>query len=143
MLPAGVVLITLGADLQADRIELEIVGWGRDEESWSLAYIVLPGDPAQRDLWDAFDQVLSLTFEHPCGRELEIAAACVDSGFHQSIVQQFCSERQRRSARPRCIRSKAWRASVPSGRACTARRKTSGRCGWSVWTPPRRRCTPG
>ena len=81
MLPAGVVLITLGADLQADRIELEIVGWGRDEESWSLAYIVLPGDPAQRDLWDAFDQVLSLQFDHPCGRELEIAVACVDSGF--------------------------------------------------------------
>jgi hypothetical protein len=25
-----------------------------------------------------------------CGQELEITAACVDSGFHQSIVQQFC-----------------------------------------------------
>jgi phage terminase large subunit GpA-like protein len=100
-LPAGVVLITLGADLQGDRIELEIVGWGRDEESWSLAYIVLPGDPAQRDLWDAFDQVLSLRFDHPCGREFEIAVACVDSGFHQPIVQGFCNERQRRSAAPR------------------------------------------
>jgi phage terminase large subunit GpA-like protein len=100
-LPSGVVLITLGADLQADRIELEIVGWGRDEESWSLAYIVLAGDPAQRDLWDLFDQVLSLRFEHPCGREMEIAVACVDSGFHQSIVQTFCGERQRRAAAPR------------------------------------------
>jgi phage terminase large subunit GpA-like protein len=100
-LPAGVALITLGADLQADRIELEIVGWGKDEESWSLAYIVLAGDPAQRDLWDAFDQVLSLRFEHPCGREMEIAVACVDSGFHQSIVQTFCTERQRRAAAPR------------------------------------------
>jgi len=101
MLPAGVVLITVGADLQADRIEMEIVGWGRDEESWSLAYIVLPGDPAQRDLWDGFDQVLSLTFEHPCGQEMEIAAACVDSGFHQPIVQQFCSDRGRRRALPK------------------------------------------
>jgi phage terminase large subunit GpA-like protein len=100
-LPAGVVLITLGADLQADRIELEIVGWGRDEESWSLAYIVLAGDPAQRDLWDGFDQVLSLRFDHPCGREFEIAVACVDSGFHQPIVQGFCNDRQRRSAAPR------------------------------------------
>ncbi|HUA57935.1 MAG TPA: phage terminase large subunit family protein [Verrucomicrobiae bacterium] len=100
-LPAGVALITLGADVQADRLELEIVGWGRNEESWSLAYIVLPGDPAQRDLWDAFDQALSLRFEHPCGRELEIAVACVDSGFHQSLVQAFCMERQRRAAAPR------------------------------------------
>jgi phage terminase large subunit GpA-like protein len=99
--PAGVVLITLGADLQADRIELEIVGWGRDEESWSLAYMVLAGDPAQRDLWDGFDQVLSLKFDHPCGRELAIAVACVDSGFHQGIVQGFCSGRQSRNAMPR------------------------------------------
>ena len=96
----GIVLITAGADLQADRIELEIVGWGRDEESWSLAYVVLPGDPAQRELWDMLDQTLSLTFEHPCGRELKIAAACVDSGFHQSIVQQFCNERTHRKVYP-------------------------------------------
>jgi len=101
ILPAGVVLITLGADLQADRLELEIVGWGRDEESWSLAYIVLAGDPAQKDLWDSFDQVLSLRFDHPCGREFEIAAACVDCGFHPSIVQGFCQERMRRAAAPR------------------------------------------
>ena len=101
ILPAGVVLITLGADLQADRLELEIVGWGRDEESWSLAYIVLAGDPAQKDLWDSFDQVLSLRFDHPCGREFEIAAACVDCGFHPSIVQGFCHERMRRAAAPR------------------------------------------
>jgi phage terminase large subunit GpA-like protein len=100
ILPAGVVLITAGADLQADRIEMEIVGWGRDEESWSLAYVVLPGDPAQRELWDMLDQALSLTFEHPCGRELKIAAACVDSGFHQSIVQQFCNERTHRKVYP-------------------------------------------
>ena len=100
ILPVGIVLITAGADLQADRIELEIVGWGRDEESWSLAYVVLPGDPAQRELWDMLDQALSLTFEHPCGRELKIAAACVDSGFHQPTVQQFCNERAHRRVYP-------------------------------------------
>jgi phage terminase large subunit GpA-like protein len=32
---------------------------------------------------------------------MEIAVACVDSGFHQSIVQTFCTERQRRAAAPR------------------------------------------
>ena len=100
ILPAGVVLVTAGADLQADRIEMEIVGWGRDEESWSLADVVLPGDPAQRELWDMLDQALALTFEHPCGRELKIAAACIDSGFQQAIVQQFCNERVHRRVYP-------------------------------------------
>ena len=35
--PDGVALITAGVDVQADRLEMEIVGWGRDEESWSIA----------------------------------------------------------------------------------------------------------
>ena len=34
------------------------------------------------------------------GRELAIAVACVDSGFHQGIVQGFCSGRQSRNAMP-------------------------------------------
>jgi len=96
VLPAGVVLITAGADVQADRIEVEIVGWGRDEESWSLAYVVLPGDPARPEVWSQLDQVLSVMFKHPCGREVGIAAACVDCGFQQSTVQAFCLERMHR-----------------------------------------------
>src|SRR5260364_258466 len=39
--PEGVVLITVGGDLQDNRIELEVVGWGRNEESWSLDYHVI------------------------------------------------------------------------------------------------------
>ena len=42
--PEGVALITAGVDVQADRLEMEIAGWGRDEESWSIAYHVIPGD---------------------------------------------------------------------------------------------------
>jgi phage terminase large subunit GpA-like protein len=46
--PEGVTLITAGVDVQADRLELEIVGWGRDEESWSVAYHVLPETSSAR-----------------------------------------------------------------------------------------------
>ena len=37
--PEGVALVTAGVDVQADRLEMEIVGWGRDEESWSIGYL--------------------------------------------------------------------------------------------------------
>lgn len=96
LLPAGAVIITAGADVQADRIECELVAFGRDEESWSLAYVVLPGDPARPEVWSQLDQVLSVTFKHPCGRELSVAAACVDAGFQQATVQAFCVERLHR-----------------------------------------------
>ena len=39
---------TIGADVQKDRIELELVGWGEGEESWGLEYIILPGDTTRQ-----------------------------------------------------------------------------------------------
>ena len=50
-LPDGVAVITAGADIQADRIELEIVGWGKGEESWSLAYEIVAGDTSRAEVW--------------------------------------------------------------------------------------------
>ena len=35
-LPEDVLLLTAGVDVQDNRLEVEIVGWGRGEESWSI-----------------------------------------------------------------------------------------------------------
>ena len=53
-LPKDVAIITAGVDVQDNRLELEIVGWGKDEESWSLDYQVIYGcllytSPSPRD----------------------------------------------------------------------------------------------
>jgi phage terminase large subunit GpA-like protein len=94
-LPAGVVLLTAGIDVQADRLEMELVGWGRDETSWSIAYLVLPGDTSQPEVWQGLDQVLAASLPHPCGREATIAVTCIDAGFRQPIVQSFCADHAR------------------------------------------------
>ena len=89
--PAGAALLTAGVDTQDDRLELEIVGWGRDEESWSLGYHVLHGDPAQPELWAELDRLLLRQWRHESGLMLPISAACIDSGGHHSEgVYQFC-----------------------------------------------------
>ena len=49
--PDGVCLLTAGVDVQADRLEMEVVGWGRDEESWSIGYHVIPGDILRSEVW--------------------------------------------------------------------------------------------
>ena len=36
--PAGVVVLTAGVDVQDDRLEVEVLGHGRDEESWSIKW---------------------------------------------------------------------------------------------------------
>lgn len=85
--PLGGVFLTAGADVQKDRIELEIVAWGRNRESWSVNYLVLPGDTATDVPWNALDQVLNEHFEKEgSGGDLPIKALCIDTGFQTQQV---------------------------------------------------------
>lgn len=78
--PAGGLVLTAGVDMQQDRLECEIVAWGHGEESWSVEYHVLWGDPLQADVWDDLEELLSSTWLHESGAQLPITAACVDTG---------------------------------------------------------------
>ena len=95
-LPAGVALLTAGVDLQVDRAELELVGWGRGEESWSIEYRVFPGDPSAPQLWQALDEYLKRQWLHEYGISLPVAACAIDSGFHTQAVYDFCRTRYHR-----------------------------------------------
>lgn len=86
--PDGVLVRTAGVDVQDDRVEVELVGWGVDEESWSLDYRVIFGDPSGPVLWADLDRYL---LDHAP------AAVCVDSGGHHTqAVYRFAKERYRR-----------------------------------------------
>jgi len=93
-LPDDVLLLTAGVDVQDDRLELEVVGWGRGEESWSVEYRTIYGDPSTADLWMQLDEVLQQKFVHPIHGEMIIRAACVDSGGHYTQqVYNYCRAR--------------------------------------------------
>ena len=94
MLPEDSVLLTCGVDTQDDRLEYEIVAWGRGEESWSIAYGALYGDPSTSELWNRLDSVLGQKFEHPLHGEMIIRSTCVDSGGHYTQqVYNYCKLR--------------------------------------------------
>ncbi len=93
-LPDGVLFATAGVDVQADRLEVQTVGWGWAEEAWAVAYDVLTGDPAQPQVWAELDAVLRRRFTTQSGRPVRIQAACVDTGGHHGHqVHQFCAPR--------------------------------------------------
>jgi len=84
VLPDGVILITAGVDVQDDRLELEILGVGRGEETWSIDYLTIVGDGGADTTWKKLDEVLRRTYFTSGGVELGIAAACIDSGGHHT-----------------------------------------------------------
>ncbi|MGI9142953.1 MAG: terminase gpA endonuclease subunit, partial [Fluviibacter sp.] len=83
-IPDDVVLLTAGVDVQDDRLEVEIVGWGAGEETWQIDYQVLYGDPSSPQLWARLDEILLATYEHPLGEPMLIRSTCVDSGGHHT-----------------------------------------------------------
>ncbi|XWN32167.1 MAG: phage terminase large subunit family protein [Devosia sp.] len=78
--PNAVVVVTAGVDVQIDRLEVEIVGWGIGEETWSLGYRVLWGDPAESQVWEDLDRIIAEPFRRQDSATLGIRAACVDTG---------------------------------------------------------------
>lgn len=90
-IPEEVVFLTAGVDVQDNRLEIQIVGWGRDDESWVIMHHVLYGDPSTPQLWADLTTILFANYETHDGRELAIRASCVDSGGHYTnSVYQFC-----------------------------------------------------
>lgn len=93
--PKEVLVITCGVDVQDDRLEAEVVGWGLEEESWSLQYHVFHGDPAGTEVWKDLDNLLSQQIAHESGGNLQISCTCVDSGGHHTqAVYEYCKQRE-------------------------------------------------
>jgi phage terminase large subunit GpA-like protein len=87
--PPGGLFLTAGADVQKDRIEVEITAWGRGKESWSVDYRVLEGDTSRPQVWEKLTALLSEAFPTASGLELPILQLAVDSGFAAIEVYQW------------------------------------------------------
>ncbi|MDD3030521.1 MAG: phage terminase large subunit family protein [Alphaproteobacteria bacterium] len=84
--PKGGLFLTAGADVQKDRIEVDIWAWGRGLESWLVDHIVIPGGPDDPAAWDALAQLLTQTWPHENGPQLTIGKLAVDSGYEAPAV---------------------------------------------------------
>lgn len=96
-IPEGVMLITVGVDVQGYGLEVETVGWGKGEENWSLDFSILDGDPTRVDVWAQLDDLIARKWSHPVRGAMGVAGACVDSGGHHTTqVINYCSKRTSR-----------------------------------------------
>lgn len=92
--PDDVIVLTAGVDVQDDRFEVEVVGWGRGKESWGIRYQKIFGDMLKKQAWDDLDDFLLGVWHKADGTALNILACCIDSGGHHSNqVYRFANER--------------------------------------------------
>jgi phage terminase large subunit GpA-like protein len=84
--------ITAGVDVQADRLEIEIVGWGKGRRSRSIDYRRFFGDTSQPEVWQQLSELMYERWTRPDGILLPIIRAGVDSGYNTHTVYDFCRQ---------------------------------------------------
>ncbi|WP_226494737.1 phage terminase large subunit family protein [Hydrogenophaga taeniospiralis] len=96
--PAGGVMLTAAIDVQAYRLEFQVMAWGDGMECWVIDYQVIHGDPASQQTWDKADELLKARYRHASGALMNISAAFVDSGGHHTQeVYTFTQARRHRN----------------------------------------------
>jgi len=89
--PAGVLFLTGGVDVQIDRLMYEVVGWNAWKESFSVEAGELTGDTSGPEPWQKLDELQARTFPRADGGPpLPIAMLGVDSGFKTQTVYNWC-----------------------------------------------------
>jgi phage terminase large subunit GpA-like protein len=95
--PQGVCVLVAGVDVQADRLELNVIGVGVGLETWRVSYRIFAGDTGHPDVWRQLDEDLFRDYRHESGRAMRIRTTCIDTGFHASeSVYQYVRPRQGR-----------------------------------------------
>ena len=96
-LPDGVLLVTAGVDVQDDRFEVEITGWGKGYESWGILYKKIKCNLEQEEAWDKLEQFLDTELYFENGNSLLVAATCIDTGGHfTSEAYKFLKKMERK-----------------------------------------------
>jgi len=99
--PNGVGVLVAAVDVQGDRLEAVVKGFGGGEESWLVAFTQLHGDPAREAVWFDLDKFLTQTFDHVSGRKLKVECTVVDSGgAHTEHVYRYARARYSRRVFP-------------------------------------------
>lgn len=82
-------IITCGVDIQSDRIELEVVAWLRNFESYSLEYRVFSGDTMQIESV-AYHELSEFLHTEYNGYPIDLCF--IDSGYRDDVIYDYVSQ---------------------------------------------------
>jgi phage terminase large subunit GpA-like protein len=94
--PVGVGVLTAAIDVQGDRLEVLVVGWGEGEECWVVRLERIYGNPEESEVWERAETLLVRGWQHESGAVLRVQACMVDSGYLTDSVYAFVRPRQLR-----------------------------------------------
>jgi phage terminase large subunit GpA-like protein len=83
------VFLTAGVDVQKDRLEMEVVAWGPNLESWSVDYVVLHGDTAGDAVWEELSRQVQREYQREDGLAMPLRMTAIDTGYRTQEVYRW------------------------------------------------------
>lgn len=85
-IPMGGLILTLGIDCQGDRVEWQLVAWGREFRRWPVDYGMIPGHISEQTTRARLDALLVQTWPNACGQRIAPDKAAIDGNAYTEDV---------------------------------------------------------
>lgn len=99
-IPTGCLILTASVDVQKDRLEIVVRGFGAGGNRWTIDHHYILGDPLRDEIWDALDEYLDQPFTNRYGVSMRLSAVAVDAGYLQHEVTRYTRTRKSRRIYP-------------------------------------------
>lgn len=89
-IPLGVIILTIAIDVQDDRLEAVVKGWGLNGESWFIDRYIAWGSPGEESVWNLMENYIFMEREYENGYKSQygklggVYAVGVDTGGHHT-----------------------------------------------------------
>lgn len=90
-IPDGVLVLTIAVDVQGDRLEFLVMGFGAGLEWWVIEWGRVEGDPAKQETWDDLGEQLNRDWTDADGVCYGASAIAIDAGYLSTHVKKFCA----------------------------------------------------
>lgn len=90
-IPQGCLALVMSVDVQGNRLEYKIVGFGRGKKHWVIDYGLIDGDPAKDDVWTRLTTLRERPLVNSYGVSMRVQTCAIDSGGHHTHeVYHYC-----------------------------------------------------
>lgn len=85
-IPAGGIVFTIGIDCQDDRVECQLVAFGRDFRRFVVDYMVIPGHISEKTTRDRLDALVVQAWPNSYGRKISPDKVAIDGNAYTEDV---------------------------------------------------------
>jgi len=83
-IPQGCLALVMSVDVQGNRLEYKILGFGRNKKHWVIDYNIIDGDPAKEEVWTRLTALRERPLVNSFGVSMRVQTCAIDSGGHHT-----------------------------------------------------------